>query len=83
MHQVLMQNMGGRKLPNSKIEFANTTSQQPSQLIQENQAVQVSVAGCNIEFIWLADNRQFIMFRIKKTNEIIFENTYVQTITSA
>ncbi|WP_157810381.1 hypothetical protein [Vibrio sp. HA2012] len=83
MHQVMMQNMGGRKLPNSKLSFANTTSQHLSQLIQENQAVQASVAGGNIEFIWPLDNRQFIMFRIKKTNAIIFGNTDVQTITPA
>lgn len=37
---------GGRNLPNSKFEFANTTSQQQSQLIlNKNQAVQACVAG--------------------------------------
>ncbi|CAK6713033.1 hypothetical protein HORM4_170054 [Vibrio harveyi] len=36
----------GRNLPNSKYEFANTTSQQRSQLIHKrNQAVQARVAG--------------------------------------
>ncbi|OLQ91707.1 hypothetical protein BIY22_17280 [Vibrio panuliri] len=60
----------GRNLPNSKYEFANTTSQQQSQLVQKNQAVQARVAKRNIEFLWSSGNGHFIMFQIKKTNPI-------------
>ncbi len=56
------------ELPNSKFEFANTTSQLLANCSKREQAVQASVATRNIEFIWWFYKGQIIMFRIKKTN---------------